>query len=116
MKLQSPDKAVAPQWRCYCLFLLLSAGMNMSIFGAATADEAKEASCRHVGAIAQAIAEARDLGLSMEDTIAAVGPAARIQDRKMVSEAARLLFLQFRRMPPPAAAFEFYMDCIDNDG
>ncbi|MGS0740414.1 hypothetical protein ACVBEF_01000 [Glaciimonas sp. GG7] len=118
MKLQSSDKAVTPQWRCYCLFLLLTTGIGM--VGTATADEVKEVSCRRVGAMAQAIAEARDQGKTVEDAIAiataSASAQAQAQDQKTIAEAGRLLFRNFRSMSPPAAAFEFYMDCLDNDG
>ncbi|MDY7547214.1 hypothetical protein QN360_05580 [Glaciimonas sp. CA11.2] len=87
----------------------------MTICGSATGTETKEVVCRSVGARAQAIAAARDQGKSMEEVIASQRNVTGQADDKTTKEAAELLFHRFRQMTPEAAAFEFYMDCLDND-
>lgn len=106
-----PVKAAALTLRGCCLFLLLAA----DTFVPAHADQIKELSCRQVGVQAQAIAEARDQGKSIEEILAALPSAVDSDQKKAIIEAGNLLFHQFRQMTPEAAAFEFYMDCLDSD-
>lgn len=105
------NKVAAPTLRRCCLFLFLFTG----ICGIATAAETKEVNCRNVGARAHIIATARDQGKSMEEVIASLRKVAEQVDDKSLKEATGLLFHRFRQMTPDAAAFEFYMDCLDND-
>ena len=110
-KLLYQTKAAVSILRRRCLFLFVVAG----ICGTATAAENKEVVCRKVGARAETIATARDQGKSMEEVIASLRNVSGQADDKPIKEAAELLFKRFRQMTPEAAAFEFYMDCLDND-
>ncbi|KAF3999996.1 hypothetical protein [Glaciimonas immobilis] len=100
----------------------------MCTFTGATAADIKDVACRQTGAQAHAIAAERDQGKSLEEAIAIVRKAgAKVNananvaahvgdasDEKPIREMAVLLFRQFRQMSPDDAAFEFYMDCLDN--
>lgn len=106
------QQAAALITRCCCLFLL-SASVSSAI-----ANDRKESDCRSLGARAQEIAQARDAGKTMQEVRLVLDSQADKSsptDQQVLLQAVESLFHQFRQMTPDAAAFEFFMDCLDND-
>lgn len=83
--------------------------------GMARAAPANEVYCRASGANASRIATLRDAGRSSDQAVAAVATELGQYDTEALRSAAALLFGRFRLMSPENAAFEFYLDCLDDD-
>lgn len=97
--------------RLVCLLMVMAAA------GTAVASAAAplgEATCRAVGADAGRIAVLRDAGRSIEEAVASVSDDGSQSTPAARRIAAALLFARFRLMSPENAAFEFYLDCLDD--
>ncbi|MBC7489132.1 MAG: hypothetical protein H7240_03135 [Glaciimonas sp.] len=88
--------------------------LAIGIFSTASADEAKEVSGRHIG-----VTSKQSLSHTIKVIVRPGGDGGAQSDwntgREKIKEAAGLLFHHFRLMTSEAAAFEFYMDCLDID-
>lgn len=80
---------------------------------AAHAENPREQVCQRSGALASAIACARDRGMEQTAAVTAVAATATADEQAIVLEAAHLLFERFRQMTPESAEFEFTLDCLD---
>lgn len=80
---------------------------------AAHAENPREQVCQRSGALASAVAQARDSGTSQTAAVTAVAATATPDEQAMVLEAAHLLYERFRQMTPDSAEFEFRLDCLD---
>jgi GNAT superfamily N-acetyltransferase len=80
---------------------------------AAHAENPREQVCQRSGALASAVAQARDRGMAQTAAVTAVAATATPDEQAMVLEAAHLLYERFRQMTPESAEFEFTLDCLD---
>ena len=98
------------------MWLVLATGIVAGASMSAIATPAGEAHCRAVGAAAGRIAVLRDAGRSQDEAVASVAVQGGVSDTAALRSSAALLYARFRRMEPENAEFEFYLDCLDDEG